>query len=373
MRIVFIGGRSIHVLGGIENYMYNLTRELTKLGHECIVWCESDHDEEESLEGVRVIYHRGPKSNFLCKPWCGLKATLRSILCIKHVDFIHYNAWPSSLWCWIPRIFGIPSLMEGHGLEWQRSKYNPTAQKVIKFMECFTAKINKNLAMCSEGQVKYFKEVYGKDSVCIPGAVNLPRLNAGSSSNILTRYKLERGKYFLFMGRLVQDKNPDYLIKAFCNVKLEGWKLVVAGANDSMPNYVSYLHGLGSFSDNVVFTGAVYGEDKARLLRDAYCFCLPSTIEGLSIVMMEASSYKIPIIASDIDANREFLQNDAIYVKPECEDDLKEALVYATQHPEELERLRDENYQKVLDTYTWDKVAMKYINYLESLTNLCDT
>lgn len=61
MRIVFIGGRGIHILGGIENYMLNLTRELTKLGHECIVWCESDHHEEELLEGVRVIYHPGPK------------------------------------------------------------------------------------------------------------------------------------------------------------------------------------------------------------------------------------------------------------------------------------------------------------------------
>ena len=50
MKIVFIGGRGIHILGGIENYMFNLTRELAKLGHECIVWCESDHDEEEDLD-----------------------------------------------------------------------------------------------------------------------------------------------------------------------------------------------------------------------------------------------------------------------------------------------------------------------------------
>ena len=120
MKIVFIGGRNIHILGGIENYMLNLTRELTKLGHECIVWCESDHREVEMLDGVKVIYHSGPKSNLICKPWCGLKASLRTVFSEKHVDVIHYNAWPPSVWCWIPRICGIPSLMEGHGLEWQR-------------------------------------------------------------------------------------------------------------------------------------------------------------------------------------------------------------------------------------------------------------
>lgn len=375
MKIVFIGGRGIHILGGIENYMYNLTKELTRLGHECIVWCESDHDEIEMLDGVKVIYHKGPKSNLVCKPWCGLKATLKTILHEKNVDFIHYNAWPASLWNWIPRLCGIPSLMEGHGLEWQRSKYSPRAQKVMKFMEGFSARINHHLAMCSEGQVKYFKEVYGKEAICIPGAVNLPDLSSANQSDVLSRFGLEKGKYFLFMGRLVQDKNPDYLIKAFIKAfshdedrtQSASWKLVIAGANDALPDYVEYLHQLGADCSNVVFTGAVYGEDKARLLRDAYCFCLPSTIEGLSIVMMEAASYQLPTIASDIDANREFLGEDALYVRPENEEDLVSALLQAVHRPDELDKLKQVNYQKILNTYTWDKVAVRYIEYLNSI------
>ena len=367
MKLVFIGGRSLHILGGIENYMYNLTRQLVKMGHECIVWCESDHDEVEIIDGVMVISHKGPRSNLLCKPWCGLKATIKTLLKEQNVSFIHYNAWPPSLWCWIPRIFGVPSMMEGHGLEWQRSKYSPRAQKVMKFMEGFTAKTNQHLAMCSEGQVKYFKEEYGRDSVCIPGAVNLPDLNEADKSDILRKCGLEKGKYFLFLGRLVQDKNPDYLIRAFCKAKLEGWKLVIAGSNDAKPQYVENLKLLAHGCNDVVFTGAVYGFDKARLLRDAYCFCLPSTIEGLSIVMMEAASYQLPTIASNIDANKEFLEEDAVYVRPENEDDLVKALLFAVENPEKMASLKQVNFQKILDKYTWDKVALKYINYLHSI------
>ena len=367
MKIVFIGGRGIHILGGIENYMLNLTRELTKLGHECVVWCESDHREVEMLDGVKVIYHPGPKSNLLCKPWCGLKATIRTLLEEKGVSVIHYNAWPASLWSWIPRLFGVPSLMEGHGLEWQRSKYSPRAQKIMKAMEKLTARLNNHLIMCSEGQVKYFRKEYGRSSVCIPGAVYLPADNAGESSNILTRCDIEPKKFFLFMGRLVQDKNPDYLIKAFIRTSLCGYKLVVAGGNDAMPEYVSYLHNLGGVCGDVVFTGPVYGEDKACLLRNAYCFCLPSTIEGLSIVMMEASSYKLPIIASDIDANREFLGDNAVYVEPENEDDLVEALEYASAHPTEMSQLVELNFEKLVKQYTWDKVAQKYQSYLKTI------
>lgn len=347
--------------------MFNLTRELAKMGHECIVWCESDHREVEIIDGVKVIYHPGPRSNLLCKPWCGLKATLKTVFGMRGVSFIHYNAWPPSMWCWIPRMMGIPSCMEGHGLEWQRSKYSPKSQKIMRFMEKVTAKMNHHLIMCSEGQVKYFKEEYDRDSVCIPGAVDLPDLNALNDSDIMGRFGLEQKKFFLFMGRLVQDKNPDYLIKAFRKARVDGYKLVIAGSNDAMPEYVEKLHKLGEGCEDVIFTGPVYGQDKAQLLKNAYCFCLPSTIEGLSIVMMEAASYKLPTIASDIDANKEFLGDDAVYVRPENEEDLVKALEFAIKNPDKMQEFVSNNYQKILDKYTWDKVALKYVEYLKSI------
>lgn len=368
MKIVFIGGRDIHSLGGIENYMLNLTRELTRLGHECIVWCESDHYEVKMFDGVKVIYHSGPKNNLICKPWCGLKATLRTVFGEKNVDVIHYNAWPPSLWCWIPRLAGIPSLMEGHGLEWQRSKYSLFEQKVLKIMERFTAWLNQHLIMCSEVQLDYFRKEYGRDSVCIPGAVNLPDLELSYDSKILERYHLEPQKFFLFMGRMVQDKNPDYLIEAFMTSHHDGYKLVIAGGNDAMPDYVESLHTLAKNCSDIVFTGPVYGNDKEMLLRSAYCFCLPSTIEGLSIVLMEAASYKLPVIASSIDANREFLDKEAVYVRPENKEDLTEAIEHAIAEPMLMRGFVEINYKKILEQYTWDKVARKYETYLKQIT-----
>ena len=82
---------------------------------------------------------------------------------------------------------------------------------------------------------------------------------------------------------------------------------------------------------------------------------------------MEAASYHLPVIASDIDANREFLGNDAVYVRPENEADLVNALEYAVAHPDELEQQQKVNYQKILQKYTWDKVARKYVGYLKSI------
>lgn len=369
MKIVFIGCRGIHILGGIESYMYNLTQELNKLGHECIVWCESDHHEVEVINGVKVIYQPGPKSAFLCKPWCGLKATLKTLFKEKNVSFIHYNAWgPSLLACWIPRLFGVQSLMEGHGLEWQRSKYSSKKQKIMRMMEKITAKMNQNLIMCSEAQVRYFKKEYGLDSTCMPCAVTLPKEDYNNPSNVLERFGLEEGKYFLFLARLVQDKNPDFLIKAFKEAKRDGYKLVIAGSNDAMPDYVDKLHELGADCEDVVFTGAMYADDKDMLLRKAFCYCIPSTIEGLAIGLLEAMSYKLPVIASDIEANQEALDEDeAVWCKAEDVDSLKSAIEKCVENPNLLEAFKERTFEKIKQKYTWDKVAMKYVDYLHSL------
>lgn len=367
MKIVFIGGRDILKLGGIENYMFNLATRLVVLGHQPIVYCESDRNHCETVNGFEVRYVKGPSSKFLCKPWVGLKATLQTVFREKQVDLIHYNAWPPSVWCWIPRIAGIPSLMEGHGLEWQRSKYSPRAKKALRLMEALTARMNQNLIMCSEAQVRYFKDRYNVGSVCIPTAVNLP--SPARDCSILERYGIVKGRYFLYMGRLVPDKNPDCLIKAFKDCRPEGMQLVIAGSNDAMPDYVDRLHSLARCSHDIIFTGAVYGDDKGALLENAFCFCLPSTIEGLSIVLLEAMVHRLPIIASDIEANREVLEPDkAIWVKPESVSGLCEALSKAAGVPESLAEATGFNYRKVVASYTWDKVAETYVS---TIKNIC--
>lgn len=317
---------------------------------------------------MKVIYMKGPKSNLVCKPWVGLKATLRTIFRERNVSLIHYNAWPPSLWSWVASIAGIPSLMMGHGHEWQRSKYSPMQRKVLKFMERVTAQTNSHLLMCSDAQTRYFAQNYKVDAYTMPTAVNLPSAEPAGRSSIMERYGLEPGRFFLYMGRLVQDKNPDYLIKGFNASGHGGFKLVIAGANDAMPDYVESLHDLGKGHPNVIFTGAVYGVDKETLLRNAYAFCLPSTIEGLSIVLLEAMSYNLPILASDIEANREVLEKDkAVWVRPESVEDIRDAVEYCIGNPDKLAEFKEYNYSKIADKYTWDKVAKRYVGYVAKI------
>ena len=288
------------------------------------------------MNGLKVIYMTGTKSNLICKPWVGLKATLHILRHLKNVDLIHYNAWPPSISSPLAQLFGIKTLMQGHGLEWQRSKYTSSQQKIMKFMEGVTAYLNRNLIMCSEDQTRYFKEKYGRNATTIPTAINLPYPSA-KDSDILDKFGIKSKKYFLFLARLVQDKNPNCLIEAFKIVPVTDFQLVIAGNNPTDPEYVETLHSLAKGYQNIILTGAVYGDDKETLLRNAYGFCLPSTIEGLSISLLEAMSYRLPIIASDIPANREVLSdNGALWHTPENIDELAHSISMAINDEEEF-------------------------------------
>ena len=365
MKIAFIGGRNIHKLGGIETYMLNLCTKLKELGHEPIVYCESDSNYTEEVNGFRVIHWKSPKSVYLCKIFLGLKSTLHAIFREKGVSIFHYNAWPPSLWCWIPRLLGRKAVMMGHGFGWKRTKYSVKQQKLMLFMERFVAKLNNNLVMVSEEQTRWFKSEYKKDSITIPTAVNLPI--EFEDTDILERFELTKNGYYLYLGRLVQDKNPDYLIKSFLQADISGVKLVIAGANDSDPEYVDYLHKLANNDSRIVFTGAVYGLDKETLLKECKVFCIPSTIEGLAITLLEAMSYAKPVIASDIEANKEGLGDNGIWVKAEDEVSLSEAILYCENNSDNLEKEATKNRKRVEDLFTWDRISQMYDNYIKTI------
>lgn len=365
MKIAFIGGRNIHKLGGIENYMYNLATELVKLGHEPIVFCESDHDGTEMCNGFKVIHQRSVGGKYLCKIILSYKATFKLIWNKENIDIFHYNAWPPSLASWLPRMFGKIAILQGHGLEWKRTKYSPTQQKIMKFMEWLTAKMNNHIIMVSQEQTDYFRKHYNKQCFTIPTATTCPRSNI--QSEVLSKFNIPSKKYFLYLGRLVQDKNPDYLIKAYIKANIKDKYLVIAGSNDSMPEYVNYLHNLARGHNNIIFTGAVYGMDKEKLLEQCYVFCIPSTIEGLAITLLEAMSYGKICIASDIPANREGLGESGIWCKYENIEDLAEKIKYANDNYSKISWQENYNMKRIKENFTWSKISHLYDDYVKSL------
>ena len=365
MKIAFIGGRTFHHADGIATFMYHLATELAKMGHEPIVFCEGEKNSETMLNGFKVIERKSLGSAFLTKPLLGLRATLHCLFKEKGVRVFHYNTWaPAMIASQIPLLFGRKVVMQSHGLEWKRTKYSAKKQALVKRIETWAAKTNKNWTMVSQEQTDYFAEHYNRKCTTITCAVEMP--GEAQQSDFLQRYALQGNDYILYMGRLVQDKNPDYLIKGFVKANLEGKKLVLCGGADGDDKYEAYLKGLTDSTD-VIFTGPIFGADKDAAFRNCYAFCLPSTLEGLPMSLLEAMSYGKVCIASDIPACHEALGESGIFVPYENSEAITTSLQDLTNNEEKYEWQKSANMDRAKNEFSWESTTKKYLDYLQSL------
>ena len=369
IKIIFIGCKDIHKIGGIENYMYNLTTCLSNKDIKCVVYCESDRSKIEYLGNTKIVHLKSIQSAYFCKILLSFYSTLHSLITESDALLYHYNAWPPALSSWIPKLFNKKVILQGHGFEWKRTKYNFFQRKLLKYGEWLTALMNSNLIMVSQEQTNYFFNKYNKECTTIPSAINLPIEDMANDLQILNSHNLSSGYYYLYMGRLVKDKNPDILITSFNSVcdQLDNIKLVVAGNNNNDANFVNKLHLLAKGNPNIIFTGAIYGETKECILRNCMAYCIPSTLEGLPISLLEAMSHKKICIASDIPSCREALGDNGIWVTPEDEKTLSEKFLDVYHNINIYTNIGMKNFERVRTHYTWELVSSKYVNYIQNI------
>ena len=366
MKIAFIGGRTFHHPDGIATFMYNLCTKLVEMGHEVIVYQESDHNGEEMVNGFKIVHQKSTNSAVYNKMGLGVKSTFNAIFKQQGVQLIHYNcggpAFFASMWA---RLFGKKVVLQLHGLEFKRTKYSPFWRWVAKIYFDLYCRMHKNITVCSTEQKDYLKERFGKNSTVITGAVNLPE--TVGESNVLERFSIKANNYIVFMGRLVQDKNPDCLIRGFINSAHADKQLVICGCAAPGSTFEDELHEMAKECKNVIFTGAIFGDDKDVILRNAWAYCLPSTIEGLPISLLEAMSYGKVCIASDIPANREALGDNGIWVAKEKPEDITKALNNLYTHYDDLKRLGEANLKRVLNDFSWESKATQYESFIKEV------
>lgn len=128
------------------------------------------------------------------------------------------------------------------------------------------------------------------------------------------------------------------------------FKLVIAGDADHEDAYSRSLKDMARDA-GVVLTGYIKGEPLNQLLTHAGLFCMPSYHEGLPIALLEAMSYNLDVMVSDIPACRlNCLDSDKDFFPVGNVAALTEALKIKLQ-PRETQRHYD------LSPYNWDNIA----------------
>ncbi len=141
--------------------------------------------------------------------------------------------------------------------------------------------------------------------------------------------------------------------------------VVVVGDPRTDPEYAAELgHSADSRVHFIPFIA-----DRAELfgiISGAQFFVFPSTIEAMSMVLLEASSLGVPIVCSDIPANLAVLPEQALHFRCGDIDDLRQKLAWAIAHAAEMRELGLRAQAWVRQCFSWDHIAEQYDILYES-------
>lgn len=324
LRIAVLGTRGFpSVQGGVETHCEHLYPLLVEAGCEVTVFAREPYVGKDAYEykGVKVVPIFCPKK----KAFEAIAHTFLGVLEAKKIkpDVLHIHAVGPALLVPFAKLLGIRVVMTNHGPDYDRQKWGFAAKMMLRLGEFLGSVFADEVITISKTIEGIIRKHSGRNNVhVIPNGVVIPE--PAKEEETLRKYGLEKRKYILAVGRFVPEKAFDYLIKAFQARRIysgsanesaspanenerpnefEGIKLVIVGDADHEDEYSTGLKALAAKNPDVVLTGFLKGDPLHELYSHAQVFVLPSFHEGLPIVLLEALSYGLSCIASDIPAN----------------------------------------------------------------------
>jgi glycosyltransferase involved in cell wall biosynthesis len=171
----------------------------------------------------------------------------------------------------------------------------------------------------------------------------------------------------LFVGRLTYQKGLDVLMEALWGMA-PGVRphVTLAGEGDARTHLERKVRGFG-LEDDVRFSGWHGRDEIPGLYKDADLFVLPSRHEGMSNALLEAMASGLPVIATDIAGNEELVSHgeNGLLVPVEDAEALSGALARLAADRSLRERMGASGRQRVINRYSWKRVAREYLEWME--------
>ena len=365
LHIMMLGLRGFpRVQGGVENHVENLSQELIALGCKVTAVVRSRYQQKEARTRWNGIAVRGIWS----PPSSHLEAIVHTFLGILYAatvrpDILHIHAIGPALMTPLARTLGLRVVVTHHGEDYNRQKWGLAAKCILKLGEHVGMRYAHARIVISKGILASVAQKFGITCEEIANGVTLPDLT--SQGLILKKFGITPRRYVLLVSRFVPEKRHTDLIAAFLAANLPGWKLALVGTADHHNAYSAMVLAAARRSPDIVCTGFLSGQELHDMYLHAGMFVLPSSHEGLPISILEAMSYGLPVIASDIQANRE-IAGPAIDYFPVGDIDALTQLLKknaAIQFESALcEQIRD----IIRSHYSWRDIASKTFSVYQS-------
>ena len=356
--IMMLGLRGFpNVQGGVESHVEHLTPLLVQLGCKLEVVVRSPYQpktHQDAWQGVTFTRLWAPKTKMLE----AIVHTFLGVLyaAIKRPDILHIQAIGPALMTPLARLLGLKVVVTHHGPDYDRQKWGGVAKTMLKMGEYAGMRLSSGRIVISNVIKTLVKEKHAMHAELIFNGVNVPNLDVTDAH--LQLFGLKKHRYILLVSRLVPEKRHLDLINAFNRANIQDCKLVLVGCSDHPDAYVQTIQQAAIDNPNIVLTGFQKGDILKSLYTHAGLFVLPSSHEGLSISLLEALSFGLPVVASNIQANLEVALDDDSYFELGDVAELAQKLQKNMQSPmTDIDKTRVRQW--IATQYNWGLVAEK--------------
>jgi poly(glycerol-phosphate) alpha-glucosyltransferase len=369
MKVLLVSGTNSRNSGGLYNSVRNLGQSLKKINEvEPILLAHSD---EHSVTDIAAYAPLAVEDYEIIGP-SGYAFSTNISKKIEQInpDILH----PQCLWIYpsyatlkYHRINKTPYMVSARGMldKWILNN-NAWKKKLVGSL--YEKEYLRNAACLNALALPEYEAMraFGCQNpiAVIPNGVNLPAETWPTDVNIPEWKTGDNRKVMLFLSRLHPKKGIENLMKAWGALGLHKgeWKLAIAGESKES----SYLQNLISLrttlklENDIFFIGPQFHKEKDVCFRCADAFILPSFSEGLPMAILEAWSYRLPVIMTTAcNVPEGFENNAALQIEPDSDSILMALKELFDMGEKNRNTLGENGYQLVKDKFTWGAIAIQ--------------
>ena len=240
------------------------------------------------------------------------------------------------------------------GLEWKREKWGHLAKIYLYFSEMLAVKFSSIVVVDNIVISKYIKNKYRKNGHLIEyGGDNA--LEVPLCRNLIDEYDIDKQNYCFTVCRIEPENNLHIILEAFSFLTIK----FIAVGNWENTKYGRNLKSLYSNFSNIYLLESIYEPKKLNALRsNCFIYVHGHSAGGTNPSLVEAMTLGLPIVAYDVNYNRETTKNKALYFKNK-----KELIkILKSVKTQELKRISKDMKAIANEFYTWSKISEKYIS-----------
>lgn len=278
-------------------------------------------------------------------------------------DLIHSHCFRSDFYVWKNKL-GYKAISTQHNIIIKENKirFNIFFAKIIEFFWFYILKNNKAVVSISGEMRKYHLSKLNNNIIyTVLNGRKKPKIENNNYNfyNDIADLK----KHYKLIGSCAsatKRKGHSQIIKAL--PFLEDYYFILIGSGDHLEDLKNLAKKLKVF-DRCLFLG--YKKDALTYLSFFDLFILPSYSEGMSLALLEAAAIKVPIICSNIEANKGmFSDQEVVFFELDNIEDLIYKTKFLYQNKCEFAKRANDKYNNY---YTADIMALNYLKLYKLL------